>query len=160
MLQTHASVIFSVIVFILMRPITLIRYVCLSVLIDVFSMKTPSVLVWTQGLNAAKCTRFQTKTHWCPGGLSHVNWKSGSYQESMKITLCFPEMNACSNCLIWSLLWYRSPVRVADCLILLAPMKQTQRPKVLGQVRGLVWDTRGVMERDEAKINFKLGQSC
>ena len=96
-LQTHAPVIFSVIVFILMRSFTLIRYVCLFVLIDTFSMKTPSVLVWTQGLNASKCMRFQTKTHWCRRGLSHVNWKSGSYQESMEITSHFPG-NASSNC--------------------------------------------------------------
>ena len=25
--------------------------------------KMPSVLVWTEGLNASKCMRFQTKTH-------------------------------------------------------------------------------------------------
>ena len=28
-----------------------------------FSMKTLRVLVWTEGLNASKCMRFQTKTH-------------------------------------------------------------------------------------------------
>ena len=39
-------------------------------------------------------------------------------------------------------------------------MKQTQRPKVLGQVRGLVWDAWEVIGRDEAKNSFKLGQSC
>ena len=31
--------------------------------IDVFSMKTLSVLVWTEGLNASKCMRFETKTY-------------------------------------------------------------------------------------------------
>ena len=30
--------------------------------IDAFSMKTLSVLVWTEGLNGSKCTRFQMKT--------------------------------------------------------------------------------------------------
>ena len=67
MLQTYASVVFSVVVFILMRfrPSTLIRYVCVFVLIhfqerlqiDEFSMQTLSVLVWTEGLNASKCQR-------------------------------------------------------------------------------------------------------
>ena len=64
MLQTHASAIFSVVVFILMR-FRLIRYVCVFVLIhfqerlqiDAFSMQTLSVLVWTEGLNASKCQR-------------------------------------------------------------------------------------------------------
>ena len=64
MLQTHASAIFSVVVFILMR-FGLIRYVCVFVLIhfqerfqiDAFSMQTLSVLVWTEGLNAWKCQR-------------------------------------------------------------------------------------------------------
>ena len=45
------------------------RYVCVFVLIhfqerfqiDAFSMKTLSVLVWTEGLNAYKYVRFQTK---------------------------------------------------------------------------------------------------
>ena len=39
-------------------------------------------------------------------------------------------------------------------------MKQTQRPKVLGHMTGLVWDAWGVIGSDEAKISFKLGQSC
>ena len=60
MLQTHASAIFSVVVFILMR-FRLIRYVCVFVLIhfqeslqiDAFSMQTLRVLVWTEGLNAS-----------------------------------------------------------------------------------------------------------
>ena len=64
MLQTHASALFSVVVFILMR-FRLIRYVCVFVLIhfqerfhiDVFSMQTLSVLVWTEGLKASKCQR-------------------------------------------------------------------------------------------------------
>ena len=51
-------------------PSTLIRYVCVSVLINfqerfeiyALSMKTLSVLVWTEGLCASKCTRFQKKT--------------------------------------------------------------------------------------------------
>ena len=50
---------------------TLIRYVCVSICIhfqqrfqiDAFSVNTPSVLVWTEGQNASKCMRFQTKTH-------------------------------------------------------------------------------------------------
>ena len=77
MLQTHAPAIFSVIVFILMRfrpfrlPSTLIRYVCIFVVIhceerfqiDAFSMKTLSVLVWTEGLNAEIIWRFLTKTY-------------------------------------------------------------------------------------------------
>ena len=45
-------------------------HVCVFVLIhfqerfqiDAFSMKTLSVLVWTEGLNGSKCTRFQMKT--------------------------------------------------------------------------------------------------
>ena len=44
MLQTHAPAIFLVIVFILMR-----------FQIVAFSMKTLSVSVWTEGLNASKC---------------------------------------------------------------------------------------------------------
>ena len=52
-------------------PFTLIRYVCVSVLINfqerfeiyALLMKTLSVLVWTEGLCASKCTRFQKKTH-------------------------------------------------------------------------------------------------
>ena len=73
MLQTHAPTKFSVVVFILVRfqLSTLIRYVCVFVLIlfqkrfqiDAVSMKALSILVWTQGLNASKCMRFQTKTH-------------------------------------------------------------------------------------------------
>ena len=60
------------------RPSTLIRYVCVFSLIhfqecfkiDAFSMKTFSVLVWTEGLNASKCMRFQTKKHECERGLN------------------------------------------------------------------------------------------
>ena len=76
MLQTDAPAIFSVTVFILMRfyrfrPSTLKRSVCVLVLvhfqerflIDAFWMKALRVLVWTEGLNASKCIRFQTKTH-------------------------------------------------------------------------------------------------
>ena len=52
-------------------PSTLIRCVCVSVLINfqerfeiyALSMKTLSVLVWTEGLRASKCHRFQKKTH-------------------------------------------------------------------------------------------------
>ena len=50
---------------------TQIRYVRVSICIhfqqrfqiDAFSMNTLSVLVWTEGQNASKCMRFQTKTH-------------------------------------------------------------------------------------------------
>ena len=28
------------------------------------------VLVWTEGLKASKCMRFQTETHWCRQGLT------------------------------------------------------------------------------------------
>ena len=77
MLQTQSPVIFSVIVFILMRfrpfstvhTYTICRAFVLihfqeSFQIDAFSMKTLSVLVWTEGLSASKCMRrFQTKTH-------------------------------------------------------------------------------------------------
>ena len=68
MLQTHASAIFSVLAFILtgFRQPTLIRYVCIFVLIsfqkrfqiDAFTMKTLSVLllVWTEGLDASNYT--------------------------------------------------------------------------------------------------------
>ena len=54
------------------RQSTLIRHVCVFVsthfqerfqIGDAFSMKTLSVLVWTEGLNASKCMRFQWKTH-------------------------------------------------------------------------------------------------
>ena len=31
--------------------------------IDAFLFKTVNELVWTEGLNASKCMRFQTKTH-------------------------------------------------------------------------------------------------
>ena len=79
MLQIHAPVLFSVIVFILMRfrPSTLIRYGCVFVLIHfqgrvqnrcVFD-ETLSVLVWTEGVKASKCMRFQTKTHYSGRGL-------------------------------------------------------------------------------------------
>ena len=52
-------------------PSTLIRCVCVSVLINfqerfeiyALSMKTLSALVWTEGLRASKCHRFQKKTH-------------------------------------------------------------------------------------------------
>ena len=64
MLQKHTPAILSVTVFILMhyRSSTLTRYVCVFVLIhsqelfqiDAFSMKTLSVLVWTEGLKASK----------------------------------------------------------------------------------------------------------
>ena len=65
---THAPAIFSVFVFMLIRfrPSTITEYVCVFVLIhsqerfqiDAFSMKTLSVLVWMEGLNALKCVRF------------------------------------------------------------------------------------------------------
>ena len=80
MLQTHLPAIFSVNVFILMRfrPSRLIRYVCVFLLthfqerfqIDAFSVKTLSVLVWMEGLNASKCMCFQMLTHWCGQGLN------------------------------------------------------------------------------------------
>ena len=73
MLQKHMPAIFSVTVLISMhyRSSTLTRYVCVFVLIhfqeryqiDAFSMKTLSVLVWTEDLKASKCMRFPTKTH-------------------------------------------------------------------------------------------------
>lgn len=52
-------------------PSTLIRCVCFSVLINfqerfeiyALSMKTLRALVWTEGLRASKCHRFQKKTH-------------------------------------------------------------------------------------------------
>ena len=68
MLQKNAPALFLVIVFILMRfrPSTLIQYVCVFVLIHLqerfqigaFSMKTLSVLVREEGLNASKWMRF------------------------------------------------------------------------------------------------------
>ena len=75
MLQTRARVIFSVVVFMLMRfPLfsTSHTNICTRFRfdppqerfqIDAFPIKTLSVLVWTQGLNALKCLHFQTKTH-------------------------------------------------------------------------------------------------
>ena len=63
------------------RSSTLIRFVCLFVLIhcfqqcfqiDAFSVETLSVLVSTEGQNASKCTRFQTKTRLCGRGLSLI----------------------------------------------------------------------------------------
>ena len=79
LLQTRAPAIFSVNVLILMRfgPSKLIGHICVFVLInfqerfqiDAFSIKTLSVLVWTEGLNASKCMHFQTKTHYCGQGL-------------------------------------------------------------------------------------------
>ena len=77
MLQTQSPVIFSVIVFILIsfRPFSTVHTYTIcrafvlihfqeSFQIDAFSMKTLSVLVWTEGLTASKCMRrFQTKTH-------------------------------------------------------------------------------------------------
>ena len=63
------------------RSSTLIRFVCHFVLIhcfqqcfqiDAFSVETLSVLVSTEGQNASKCTRFQTKTRLCGRGLSLI----------------------------------------------------------------------------------------
>ena len=52
------------------RPSILTRYECIFVLIlfqerfqmDAFLMTTLSVLVWTEGLKAWECVRFQTQT--------------------------------------------------------------------------------------------------
>ena len=76
MLQTPARVIlFSVVVFMLMRfPLFSTDHsnICIRFRfdppqerfqIDAFLIKTLSVLVWTEGLNALKCLHFQTKTH-------------------------------------------------------------------------------------------------
>ena len=41
--------------------------------IDAFSMKTLSVLVWTESLNASKCMRFKTKTLYFGHGLIHFS---------------------------------------------------------------------------------------
>ena len=71
-LQTHAPEIFSIIVSIMMRfrPSILIRFVCVFVLIHFQERFQIDVLsVRTEGLNASKCTRFQTKTHQCEQGL-------------------------------------------------------------------------------------------
>ena len=71
-LQTHAPEIFSIIVSIMMRfrPSILIRFVCVFVLIHFQERFQIDVLsVRTEGLNASKCTRFQTKTHHCEQGL-------------------------------------------------------------------------------------------
>ena len=74
---------YDVIIFILMlfRPSTSIRYVCVCVLIHfqehfqihAFSMKTLSVLVWTESLNASKYMRFQMKTLYFGQGLIHFS---------------------------------------------------------------------------------------
>ena len=40
---------------------------------DAFSMKTLSVLVWTEGLNSAKCVRFQTKIGTLGSDVGHGN---------------------------------------------------------------------------------------
>ena len=71
-LQTHAPEIFSIIVSIMMRfrPSILIRFVCVFLLIHFQERFQIDVLsVRTEGLNASKCTRFQTKTHQCEQGL-------------------------------------------------------------------------------------------
>ena len=70
-LQTHAPVHMTSSFFWLdrFRAFTLIRYVSVFVLIhfperlhiDEFAMKTLSVLVWTEDLNASKCVRFNRK---------------------------------------------------------------------------------------------------
>ena len=72
--QTHAPAIFLIIVFILrrFRQSTLIRYVCVFVLIhfqEPFKSKTLSVWVWKEGLNTSKCVRKrisldETLRHW------------------------------------------------------------------------------------------------
>ena len=71
MLQTHVPVHMTSSFF--TRPFLTVptntMYVCVFVLIhfqerfliDEFSMKTLSVLVWTEGLNASKCMRFNRK---------------------------------------------------------------------------------------------------
>ena len=94
MLQTHAPAIFLVIVFILMRirPSTQIRsrYEGVFILIhfqerfqiDAFTMKTLIVLVWTEGLNASKCMRFQTHERQTKRG-ARVKWR---------ILLSFPHL--------------------------------------------------------------------
>ena len=42
--------------------------------IDAFVMKTLSVLVWTEGLNASRRMRFHRKTHWCWSGLNLIQF--------------------------------------------------------------------------------------
>ena len=75
---------YDVIVFILMRfrPFTLIGYVSVrfrfdppsrAFQIEAFSMKTLSVLVWTESVNASKCMRFKTKTLYFGHGLIHFS---------------------------------------------------------------------------------------
>ena len=57
---------------------TIIRYVYVFLLIhfqesfqiDALSMKTLSPFVWLEGLNASKCTQFQTKTRYCGRGVN------------------------------------------------------------------------------------------
>ena len=61
MLQTHVPVTFSVILFILMRFCFDSRQE--SFQINAFLMKTLGILVWTEGLQALKCMRFQMKMH-------------------------------------------------------------------------------------------------
>ena len=90
MLQTHAPAIFFVIVFILMRirPSTQIRsrYECVFVLIhfqerfqiDAFTTKTLILLVWTEGLNASKCMRFQTHERQTKRGV-RVKWRDSPF---------------------------------------------------------------------------------
>lgn len=64
LLPTHAPAIFLVVVFIMMRfrPSILIRFVCVFVLIQE-RFQIDALSVWTEGLNASKCIRFQTKSH-------------------------------------------------------------------------------------------------
>ena len=65
MLPTHAPAIFSVIVFVLMRfrPFLTVHTYTTCIRFGPLSMKMLSVLVWTEGLNASKFMRLQTKRH-------------------------------------------------------------------------------------------------
>ena len=85
-----------VIVFILMRirPSTQIRsrYECVFVLIhfqerfqiDAFTTKTLIVLVWTEGLNASKCMRFQTHERQMKRGV-RVKWRDSPFLPSSRV---------------------------------------------------------------------------
>ena len=42
--------------------------------IDAFVMKTLSLLVWTEGLNASRLMRFQRKTLWSRSGLNLIQF--------------------------------------------------------------------------------------
>ena len=76
------------------RPSTQIRsrYECVLVLIhfqerfqiDAFTTKTLIVLVWTEGLNASKCMRFQTHERQTKRGV-RVKWRDSPFPPSSRV---------------------------------------------------------------------------